>query len=477
MNRLKTHAEGLTIFLIDIVSLFALFHLSVFIRTDLLPLIYSGFPQEPPLSSFVNIWWVFFVWVFFFYYEGLYTKRFSFWDEIKALYSVSFFSTIAIFTIVSIGKLNDEISRTVIVLTGLLSFLLLPLIRISSKKLLRKLGLFKRRVLILGAGKTGELIATALKKEPNYGYEVKGFLDDDPEKLGRRIKGVKIHKGVDKALNYINRCNIEDIFIAMPGAGKERLQGLINSLQHKVERILFVPDIFGIAVLGTNLQHFFHEEVLAFEIENNLSNPFNIFIKRCFDLFVSGLLIPFLSIPMAIMVVLIRLDSKGPAIFSQERIGKGGRKFKCLKFRTMYDDAEDRLIRLLENDPDARKQWEQYWKLNDDPRVTGIGRFLRTTSLDELPQIFNVLKGEMSLVGPRPVTQDEIDKYYRDMAERCFCVPPGITGLWQVSGRSNTSYDYRIALDLWYVRNWNLWLDIVILFKTVRIVIKREGAY
>ncbi len=477
MNRLKTQAEGLTILLIDIVSLFVLFHLSVFIRTDLLPSIYPGFPRELPFSSFVNIWWVFIIWVFFFYYEGLYTKRFSFWDEIKALYSVSFFSTVGIFTIASIGKLSDEISRTVIILMGLFSFLLLPLIRISSKKFLRKLGFFKRRVLILGAGRTGELIATALKKEPNYGYEVKGFLDDDPEKLGKTIEGVKIHKGVDKALSYINRCNIEDIFIAMPGAGKERLQWLVNSLQHKVERILFVPDIFGIAVLGTNLQHFFHEEVLAFEIENNLSNPFNIFIKRCFDVVVSSLLIPFLSIPMAIMIVLIRLDSKGPAIFNQERIGKRGRTFKCFKFRTMYADAEDRLVRLLKNDPEARQQWERNWKLNDDPRVTRIGRFLRTTSLDELPQIFNVLKGEMSLVGPRPVTQDEIEKYYKDMAERCFCVPPGITGLWQVSGRSNTSYDYRITLDLWYVRNWNIWLDIVILFKTIKIVIKREGAY
>ncbi len=430
-----------------------------------------------PFRGLFDIWWVLVVWVFFFYYEGLYTKRFSFWDEIRVLWKVSFFSTVGVFTIVSIGKLSDEMSRTVVALMGTISLLSLPLIRMVAKKVLRRLGFLKRRVLILGAGKTGKLIVRALKKEPNYGYEIKGFLDDDPGKLGSEIEGVKIHKGTDRAATYINRCGIDDLVIAMPGAGKERLQGLINGLQHKVDRILFVPDIFGIAVLGTNLQHFFHEEAFAFEMKNNLASPFNIFIKRSFDILMSIVLLPVLFFPMALISFLIRIGSPGRAIFSQERVGRKGTTFRCYKFRTMFEDAEARLEGLLQDDPEVNNKWQQYWKLNDDPRVTKIGRFLRTTSLDELPQILNVLRGEMSFVGPRPVTQDEIDRHYREMAELCFSVLPGITGLWQVSGRSNTSYDYRIALDSWYVRNWNLWLDIVILFKTVKIVIKREGAY
>ncbi len=430
-----------------------------------------------PFRGLFDIWWVFVVWVFFFYYEGLYTKRFSFWDEIRVLWKVSFFSTVGVFTIVSIGKLSDEMSRTVVALMGAISLLYLPLIRMVAKKVLRRLGFLKRRVLILGAGETGKLIVRALKKEPNYGYEIKGFLDDDPGKFGREMEGVKIHKGTDRAATYINRCGIDDLVIAMPGAGKERLQGLINGLQHKVDRILFVPDIFGIAVLGTNLQHFFHEEAFAFEMKNNLASPFNIFLKRSFDILMSILLLPLLLFPVALISLLIRIDSPGRAIFSQERVGRRGKTFRCYKFRTMFDDAEDRLEGLLQDDPEVKNRWEQNWKLNDDPRVTKIGWFLRTTSLDELPQILNVLKGEMSFVGPRPVTQDEIDIHYREMAELCFSVLPGITGLWQVSGRSNTSYDYRIALDSWYVRNWNLWLDIVILFKTVRIVIRKEGAY
>lgn len=477
INRLRAFTEILILVAIDIVSLLVIFHLAVFLRTDVLPLVYKGFPLEMPFRRFINIWWLYCVWLFFFYREGLYTKRFSFWEEIRTLWQTSFFSTVGIFTLVSLGKLSDEISRTLVILMGWLAVLILPLTRIISKKILRRLGFFKRKVLILGAGETGKLILRALKKEPNLGYKVVGFLDDDTEKVGKYLDGIKIHKGVDNIFRYIPRCNIRDIFIAMPGAKKERVEELINNLQHKVERILFVPDLFGLAVLGTSMQHFFQEQAFALEIKNNLEKPLNIFIKRCFDFFVSGLLILLLFIPMVIIAILIKLDSKGPAIFLQDRIGKKGKNFKCYKFRTMYCDAKERLQEILTNEPAKREEWENYWKLKDDPRITRVGRFLRQTSLDELPQIFNVLKNQMSLVGPRPVTQNEIDKYYKEKAVLYFSVPSGITGLWQVSGRSNESYDYRIALDLWYVRNWNLWLDLVILFKTIRVVLKREGAY
>jgi len=472
-KKLKTLAENIVIFWIDALLIFGIFHLAILIRIHILPLYYAGLPR----GSVSDAWWIISVWIFFFFYEGLYTMRASFWDEIQTLCKVSLLSTAGVFVIVSIGKLSSDVSRMVILLMGVLSFILLPPAHMLAKKILRRMGFLKRRVLILGAGKTGELILRALRLEPNFGYEVIGFVDDDPLKCGAKVDGVKIHRGIDKTLSYINRADIEDIFIAMPGAGKERLQGLINHLQHKVERILFVPDIFGIAVLGTNLQHFSTEEAFALEMKNNLSNPINIFIKWCFDCIVSVLSIPFLLIPMAVISLMIKLDSKGPAIFSQERVGKKGRPFRCYKFRTMYENADSMLAGLLADSPDLRDRWEQYWKLDDDPRITRIGRFLRTTSLDELPQIFNVLKGEMSLVGPRPVTSEEIEVHYRDQAQLCFSVPPGITGLWQVSGRNNISYAYRVGLDSWYVRNWNLWLDIVIILKTIRIVIMREGAF
>ncbi len=471
---IKRNSGIILLVAVDIFTIFFVIQSALFIRKNILPH-FGNFPPFPQID-FTFFWWVFPVWLFFFTYEGLYTKRYSFWDEIKVLWKVVFFSTLASFSILYLGKVGEQVSRTVLVVMGIVAIPLLPLFRTNAKKLFVSMGLLKRKVLIIGAGKTGELIFSALKRDLNFGLNVVGFLDDDPEKIGRKIGGVKIHAGVDKAHKYIGRCGIEDIVIAIPGCDKKKLISLVNTLQHKAQNILLIPDLFGITVLGTNLQHFFQEQAIGLEVKNNLAKPLNIFVKRLFDLITSCVLLVLLSIPMIIIAVTIRATSSGPAIFSQKRAGRYHRTFNCYKFRTMYNDAEDRLNTLLDNNQEVRSEWNQHWKLSNDPRITKIGRFLRQTSLDELPQIFNVLRGDMSLVGPRPVTKTEIDEYYKDEATLCFGVPPGITGLWQVSGRSNTSYEYRITLDSWYVRNWNLWLDIVILFKTVKVVLKGEGA-
>jgi undecaprenyl-phosphate galactose phosphotransferase len=473
---MKKGLDILVLLVVDLLTLAICLDLSILIRKNFLPSI-IGFPEflGKGLSTY---WWVLPIWISFFAYEGLLTKRFSFWDEVKQLWKAIFFSTVAVFSLLFLGKMGEKYSRTLIVLMGITSFFVFPAIRINAKKFFRHIGILRSKVLIIGAGKRGRLISRALKEEHNLGYKVVGFLDDDPEKAGTLIEGVKVHKGVDKAERYIGRSGINTIVIAIPGARKERLNEIINKLQHKAENILFIPDILGIAVLGTKLQHFFREQAFALELQNNLAKPFNIFIKRSFDFIVGSVLLLLLSVPIAFMCLLIKLDSPGPAIFSQERIGRKGRSFKCYKFRTMFKDAEEKVEELLHTNENIRREWEQARKIKEDPRITKIGKFLRTTSLDELPQLINVLKGEMSLVGPRPAIQEEIEKYYRDnTAELYFSVPPGITGLWQVSGRSTTGYDYRIALDSWYVRNWNLWLDVVILLKTVKVVLKREGAW
>ena len=174
--------------------------------------------------------------------------------------------------------------------------------------------------------------------------------------------------------------------------------------------------------------------------------------------------------------VWIYFDSPGPIIFRHARIGKNGRKFYCYKFRTMCVDAEVKLKKLLATDPKAQAEWEKDFKLKDDPRITKSGDFLRKTSLDELPQIFNVLKGEMSLVGPRPIVEAEIVRYGKYIADY-YMVRPGITGIWQTSGRSEVTYDERVQMDTWYVRNWNVWLDIILLWRTFKVVIDKKGAY
>jgi lipopolysaccharide/colanic/teichoic acid biosynthesis glycosyltransferase len=199
-------------------------------------------------------------------------------------------------------------------------------------------------------------------------------------------------------------------------------------------------------------------------------------LKRALDLFGAAALLAVLAVPLVLIALLVRVDG-GPALFAHRRIGRGGVPFRCLKFRTMVPDAEARLAALLATDPAARAEWEATRKLRDDPRITRIGRFLRASSLDELPQLINVLRGEMSLVGPRPVPEAELAACYGAAAEHYKSVRPGITGLWQVSGRSDTSYADRVALDVAYVTRPSLREDLRILLRTPLVVLFRRGAY
>jgi len=474
MRSYRRRLGTIILFLGDVVILFLIAALAIAVR-DILPLLIPGFPVFSRDIQYT--WWFFPVWIIILAYEGAYTRRFTFWDEVKLLWKAAFFSTLAILSVVFVGKIGESVSRTVVVLIGLLSLFLFPLLRVFLKRRLISAGLLKRKVLILGANDTAVRALNALRGEPNLGYEVIGFLDDDAYARGRSfIEGVKVHHGIDRVERYLTNADIHDVVIALPDRDRETLNRLVTRLQHKAASVLYFPDYSGIAVIGTEIRHFLHDQAFALEIKNNLAEPFNYYTKIVFDLTVGIMVFLLICIPLACIALLIRATSPGPAIYRQQRAGKNGRTFQCYKFRTMYRDADKRLRGILAGDPAARKAWESHRKLTNDPRITGVGRFLRRTSLDELPQIINVLRGEMSLVGPRPVTQEEIDLHYKDSAELCFSVLPGITGLWQVSGRSNTTYDYRIMLDSWYVRNWNLWLDIVILFRTVDVVLKREGA-
>ena len=461
------------LFLSDSVIIFTIFLLAVFIR-KILPSIISLVPIFS--GNPTNYYWFFLIWFATMTYEGGYSRRFTFWDEVKLLWKVTFFSTLAILTIVSLGQLNYVVSRSVILLMGFLSLGIFPVLRIAVKRQLINAGMLKSRVLIIGTDETARRALSALRREPNLGYDVIGFISDEQSNKKHLIDGVKVHGYFHRVERYLQNSDIQDVVVATSRIEKDALFDLVNNLQHKAKSVLYIPDFSGMAVMGTELRHFFHDQVFALEIKNNLAQPFNYYAKKAFDYLMGIILFLVLMIPFMLISILVKATSKGPAIFKQKRVGQNGRPFMCYKFRTMYNDADDRLRTLLVKDPEARAEWQAYYKLKNDPRITKIGNFLRKTSLDELPQIFNVLRGEMSLVGPRPVTQDEIETYYKDKAKLCFCVPPGITGLWQVSGRSNTSYEYRVSLDSWYVRNWNLWLDVVILMKTFYVVLKREGA-
>lgn len=199
-------------------------------------------------------------------------------------------------------------------------------------------------------------------------------------------------------------------------------------------------------------------------------------LKRAMDMVIAGAMLAVLSPLFLLLALIVRADG-GPAFFAHRRVGRDGEMFGCLKFRSMVLDSQERLDALLASDPAARAEWDATRKLKNDPRVTKIGRFLRATSLDELPQLLNVLRGEMSLVGPRPVIQSELDRFYGAAAMHYMSVRPGITGLWQVSGRSDTSYAQRVALDMAYVSRVSVWQDIRILLRTPLAVLSRRGAH
>jgi Undecaprenyl-phosphate galactose phosphotransferase WbaP len=197
--------------------------------------------------------------------------------------------------------------------------------------------------------------------------------------------------------------------------------------------------------------------------------------KRAFDLVAALAILVFALPAMFFIAVILFSTDRGPVLFSHERIGRNGRRFRCLKFRSMVVNSQEALRRHLELFPQARAEWDATQKLRDDPRITRIGRFLRVTSLDELPQLFNVIRGDMSLVGPRPIVEDEVVRY-ADEIEHYAAVRPGITGLWQVSGRSDVDYDQRVKLDSRYVREWSFFGDLVILVKTIKVVALRVGS-
>ena len=465
----------ITIFILlisDVLILFSLIYLSIIIRIKILPSFISNLPVfDHPLKRYL---WFIVIHFGVMAYEGAYTRRLTFWDEVKLLWKSTFLTGIVGLIILFVTKQTESYSRIVVLTWLSLCFIILPVFRTRIKEILHKLGWGKEKVLILGATENGIKFMKAIKAEPNLGYEVVGFIDDTTDL--QEIEGVKVFR-YGEAIEKCTKClDIRTIAISDFDKVSQKFINFVNKTHTKLRTIFYIPNVKQIPVIGTEIRYFFQEDIFALELKNNLANTFNYFLKRTMDYLLSLALL-LLVIPILIIIsLLIKITSKGPVIFSQERVGKGGKVFRCYKFRTMYVDAEKKLKQLLEKDSEAKAEWEKKYKLSNDPRVTPFGKFLRKTSLDELPQLFNVLKGEMSLIGPRPVTKEEIERYYKENAELYYLIPPGITGLWQVSGRSNITYEERVSLDCWYVRNWSLWLDLIILLRTIKVVLKGEGA-
>jgi len=468
------------LFLLDIFSFYVTLSYAIALRAlagfylDFVPI----FKQDP--VYFISLWWIPVIFIFFIAHEGLYTKRLVFWHEARLQVKVLTLSIIVAFTIVTLGKMH-RMSRLTLLSLWANSLWIFPLFRLAIKNLFTTLRLGIENVIIVGAGGTGHEVARLISNDNYLGYRIKGFLDDDPDLVGKWVKvGNKEYPVLARLSQHrrvIKQFDVSTVIIAIPSISRRKILNLNNTIQHHAKRVLFVRDLKGIGMLNIENYQLFMEPLLMLDIKNNLKVPFNIFLKRTLDITISLFLLPILLLSTVIIGCLVRLTSEGPVFYLHKRIGYRGKEIKICKFRTMYSDAEERLEKILRSKPSIKKEWENSFKIKDDPRVTKIGRFLRKWSLDELPQIFNVLKGDLSLVGPRPVVKEEIRRYYKASEVYYFMVKPGVTGMWQVSGRSTASYDTRIGNDTWYALNWSLWADLVILFKTAKIVLEQKGAY
>ncbi len=361
----------------------------------------------------------------------------------------------------------------VLLLAGAFALLLVPLLNALARELLVRVGYWGYPVVILGAGLIGAMVARALQQERYLGMIPVAFLDDDPQKQRRVLEGVPVVGGLEQA-EQLSQQGVQEALVAISSIGRAELKNLVNRLPFL--HVTVVPDLgeptidwFAVRNLG---------RIHGVAVRKNLLLPRNRIIKRWMDRLLGWPLFV-LSLPLIWLLALwVRLVSPGSPYFTQTREGLEGKPIAMLKLRTMYPDAEQRLERYLSENPQAKEEWERSFKLKRDPRILpGVGNFLRKTSLDELPQLFNVVRGDMSLVGPRPFPAYHLERFSPEFRELRHSVLPGITGFWQVLARSDSDLKLQEELDTYYIRNWSPWLDVYLLFRTVLTVLGSKGAY
>ena len=419
--------------------------------------------------------WIPLVFIAFLAVTQTYTRMQPILETVRQIFYAILYALITCIVALYFMEASILASRLYVVLFGCLALFNVYAVRYVLMKLLKVTQTFVKPVIIIGAGKTAELVLQFFEGDLGYRYRVVGLLDDNPISEMLPQKFLLLGK-VSDAETIIRDSGIQTVIITAPGMDSEHLEKLVAKIQPLVRDILFVPDLMMLPLGHVGVEPFYTEKVFMLSIRNNLARRRNRLAKRIFDLVATicgGLLI--LPI-LLILAILVGIDNKGRIIFAHRRVGRNGKLFPCYKFQSMVSDAQERLEEYLAKNPEARKEWEESFKLTNDPRVTKLGAFLRKTSLDELPQLWNVLMGDMSLVGPRPIVTKEVERY-GDYIREYYMVPPGITGMWQVNGRSDTTYEERVSMDTWYVRNWSVWIDLVYLFKTVKTVFTGKGAY
>jgi undecaprenyl-phosphate galactose phosphotransferase len=403
-----------------------------------------------------------------------YSRRVTFWNElkleIKGMAMMALLLALALLLANGIHMLNGVINL-VLSITALVLVL-----RTATRWVLIKTGLYAREVMIFGTGDNAKQAAKAMVSDATLGYVIRGFVDPKATSKGL-INDVDVLQWPKSEKDYLQFKRYECVVALEDDQRDLGVEIMRNLVLWNVKEVHVVPSMRGVPLYNVDVSHFFSHEVMMLHITNNLMNPVRRIIKRLFDI-VTSLVIMTLLIPVFVWISykIWRVDG-APIIFSQTRIGRNLKPFKFYKFRSMVNSAEAVLRDWEKNNS---PEWQEYvtnnFKLVNDPRITKIGAFIRKTSLDELPQLFNVLCGDMSLVGPRPLLQRE-QINYGDGLNLYGMTAPGMTGLWQISGRSKTKFIDRVNFDAWYLKNSSLWTDIVIMFKTVTTLLEKDGAY
>jgi len=394
-------------------------------------------------------------------------------EEFKRLCIGSIFAYGGIILSRLIEKNTWDSINTAFLISCFFSMILLLCARSITHIFLYKTKLSGIPAVIYGTGSTGKLVAECLLNNIRTGYVPVLFLDDtDTSK--NEIMGIPVIHDTSVSHEIVKRYNIKMAIVAMPELDAVKLKNLLNKSVSAFRYNVIIPNFFNISNIWMSVRDF--SGILGIETSHKFKLSFNLGIKRLLDIlfvFFGGILIlPFLLL----IALMIKITSRGPVLYKHKRLGKDGKPFYTYKFRTMKKDAEEQLKKLLDSDPAIMEEWKKNHKLKNDPRITAVGRILRRTSFDEFPQLINIIKGEMSLVGPRPIVYDEKEKYGDDF-DRIFSIKPGLTGLWQVSGRSDTNYHERISYDTYYLQSWSVWLDLWIILKTFGSIIFGKGAY
>ena len=437
---LKKYLLNSIIIVIDILALISIFYLAVYFRIGITS---SSVPifNKLLLSDFSFVIFIIFALL---YNEKIYQLRYDFWQETKKIFRSLVLAYFIVLAMLALSKLSAEYSRLFIAIYFLLALVLMPIVKRYTKKIVYRLDFFKKRVLIVGHESAVETFKDEFKK--NW------------------YLGMVFSKEV-----------YDTVIISQKDMSVEEVNTEIETYLSKTSSVHVVPHVTSINFASSNIMEYSNIRYNTIQIENKLLIQGNIVIKKAFDFFFITLISPLFLFLHILIAFLIKIDSKGAIFFKQHRLGKNDNDFICYKYRTMYENSDDLLKEYLKNNPQEVEYYKKYHKYQDDPRITKIGKFLRSTSLDELAQIINIYKNEMSLVGPRPYMLNESDKLGKKQ-HVILMVQPGITGLWQVSGRNNLTFAERNSLEVWYIKNWSLWNDFVILMKTVKVVLLKVGA-